>query len=84
MKRNKRERATLRTYPKQLMNKQEFADEVTVSARTVETWQKRGILRPVKIGNIVRFDWEDSLEQLRKYRLDIVEQWEAKRIGGAA
>ena len=51
-----------------ILAKADLAKALRVSLRTIENWQDRGILVPIKIGGVVRFDWDDVVAQLTKYR----------------
>lgn len=52
-----------------ILDKADLAKALRVSIRTIENWQKRGILVPIKILGVVRFDWEEVIVAVKKYRV---------------
>ena len=48
-----------------MLNKRELAERLRLTVRTVENWQRRGVLPFVKVGKVVLFHWPDVLQQLR-------------------
>ena len=50
-----------------ILDKADLAKALRVSVRTVEHWQWLGILVPIRIGHVVRFDWEDSMVAIKKH-----------------
>jgi excisionase family DNA binding protein len=46
-----------------------LAELLQVTVRTVENWQRRGVLQYVKVGKVVRFVWGDVLEALRSFKV---------------
>ncbi len=48
-----------------LLTKQEMADRLQVDLRTVERWMAMGVLQPLRILGVVRFDWAEELERLK-------------------
>lgn len=38
------------------LTRKELAERLKVSTRTIERWSKRGLLTPIKIAGIVRYD----------------------------
>jgi excisionase family DNA binding protein len=49
-----------------VLTRQELAEHLKISLRTVEEWQRRGVLPYIKVGKIVLFHWPDVVEHLRK------------------
>ena len=50
-----------------MLDKKELASRLKMTTRTVENWQRRGIIPYVKIGKIVRFCWADVLAHLKTH-----------------
>ena len=48
-----------------LLTKQEMADRLQVDLRTVERWTAMGVLQPLRVLGVVRFDWEEELQRLK-------------------
>lgn len=48
-----------------MLNKKELAGNLKMTVRTVENWQRRGILPFVKVGKVVLFHWPDVVEHLK-------------------
>jgi hypothetical protein len=48
-----------------LLTKQEMADRLQVDLRTVERWMAMGVLQPLRILGVVRFDWAEELQRLK-------------------
>ena len=48
-----------------MLNKRELAERLKVTVRTVENWQRRGVLSSLKIGKVVLFHWPEVLEFLK-------------------
>jgi phage terminase Nu1 subunit (DNA packaging protein) len=48
-----------------LLTRKELAARFKVNLRTIDNWQRDGILVPIKIGSVVRFHWPDVLQHLR-------------------
>jgi hypothetical protein len=53
----------------EVLTKKTLAERLHVTIRTIENWQRRGVLDYVKIGKIVIFVWGDVLESLRRFRV---------------
>ena len=53
----------------EVLTKKTLAERLHVTIRTIENWQRRGILQYCKIGKIVLFVWGDVLESLRNFRV---------------
>jgi hypothetical protein len=53
----------------EILTKKQLAERLHVTVRSLENWQRRGILRYVKIGKIVLFIWGDVLESLKQFRV---------------
>jgi hypothetical protein len=53
----------------EVLTKKKLAERLHVTIRTLENWQRRGVLRYVKIGKIVLFIWGDVLESLKEFRV---------------
>jgi hypothetical protein len=53
----------------EVLTKKKLAERLHVTVRTIENWQRRGVLQYVKIGKIVLFVWGDVLESLRNFRV---------------
>jgi len=49
----------------EMLNKEELAARLKMTVRSVENWQKRGILPFIKAGKIVLFYWPDVVEHLK-------------------
>ena len=52
--------------PPGFIKKKELSARLLVTARTVENWQRRGILPFVKVGKVVLFDWLEVVAALKK------------------
>jgi excisionase family DNA binding protein len=48
-----------------LLTKKELAARLKVTVRTVENWQRRGVLPYIKIGKVVLFEYSEVLEFLK-------------------
>lgn len=48
-----------------MLNKRELAVQLKMTVRTVENWQRRGILPFVKVGKVVLFHWPDVVAHLK-------------------
>ena len=48
-----------------MLNKRELAQRLKMTVRTVENWQKRGVLPYVKVGKVVLFHWPEVVEFLK-------------------
>jgi excisionase family DNA binding protein len=48
-----------------MLTKKELAQRLKVTLRTIENWQRRGVLPFVKMGKIVLFHWPDVVEHLK-------------------
>ncbi len=48
------------------IKKKDLAARLLVTARTVENWQRRGVLPFVKVGKVVLFDWLEVVATLKK------------------
>ncbi len=46
----------------------DVGDMLKVSAKTINRWRRDGLLRGVKIGNVVRFDWQDVEDFMHRSR----------------
>jgi len=53
------------TSPDEVLTKKQLAPRLHVTIRTIENWQRRGVLPYVKVGKVVLFVWADVLEALR-------------------
>ena len=53
----------------EVLTKKKLSERLHVTIRTIENWQRRGILQYCKIGKIVLFVWGDVLESLRHFRV---------------
>ncbi len=53
----------------EVLTKKALAERLHVTIRTVENWQRRGVLEYVKIGKVVLFVWGDVLASLRNFRV---------------
>jgi hypothetical protein len=53
----------------EVLTKKGLATRLHVTPRTIENWQRRGVLDYVKVGKIVIFVWGDVLESLRRFRV---------------
>jgi excisionase family DNA binding protein len=66
-----------------MLTKAELAERLKLNIRTVENWQRRGILPFVKVGKIVLFHWPDVVEHLtgnfRVCRRTILKQKELRK-----
>jgi excisionase family DNA binding protein len=49
-----------------VLTREEIAEHLKISLRTVEEWQRKGIIPFIKVGKIVLFHWPDVVEHLRK------------------
>jgi hypothetical protein len=50
-----------------LLTKRELAAKLKIAVRTVENWQRRGILCYIKIGKVVLFHWPDVVAYLKTH-----------------
>jgi len=56
--------------PQEFLSKHELAQRLKRKVRTVERWQRRGIIPYVKCGHSVIFNWPDVVAHLQKnYRV---------------
>jgi hypothetical protein len=53
----------------EMLTKEKLAPKLHVGIRTIENWQRRGVLPYVKIGKVVIFIWGDVVEALKKFRI---------------
>lgn len=53
------------TEPESYITKEEVAKRLKKTVRTVENWQRKGILPFVKAGRSVLFKWSDVVEHLQ-------------------
>jgi excisionase family DNA binding protein len=51
--------------PDEMLTKKELAVRLKMTVRTVENWQRRGVLPFVKVGKIVLFHWPDVVSHLK-------------------
>ena len=49
----------------EILTKKELAARLKVTARTIENWQRRGVVPFVKVQKVVLFLWSDVIEHLR-------------------
>ena len=49
-----------------LVSKARLAELLGVSQRTIEVWRRAKVIRAIKIKNIVRFDPDDVVKQLKE------------------
>lgn len=49
----------------ELLTKKALAPRLHVTTRTIENWQKRGVIPYLKIGKVVLFVWADVLAALK-------------------
>jgi excisionase family DNA binding protein len=49
-----------------MLNKRELAERLKMTVRTVENWQRRGVLPYVKVGKVVLFHWPDVVDFLKR------------------
>ncbi len=57
---------SLTTQPKLLLTYKELAASLSVCVPTLYRWVKAGKIRPIKLGNLSRFDPEDVVRRLKK------------------
>ena len=50
----------------ELINKNQLAERVGVTSRTIESWMRLGHVPYIKIGRAVRFDQEDVMRALKR------------------
>jgi hypothetical protein len=60
-------RAAIAPQPEGFINKNELAANLKITTRTVENWQRRGLLPFVKVGKRVMFFWPDVVEHFRTH-----------------
>lgn len=53
----------------EMLTKEKVAERLSVGIRTIENWQRRGVLPYVKVGKILIFIWGDVVEALKKFRV---------------
>ena len=53
----------------EILTKKKLSERLHVTVRTVENWQRRGVLQYVKVGKVVLFVWGDVLESLRNFKV---------------
>jgi hypothetical protein len=51
--------------PDEMLNKKELAGRLKMTVRSIENWQRRGVLPFIKSGKIVLFHWPDVVEHLK-------------------
>ena len=49
----------------EMLTKKELSVRLKITVRTVENWQRRGLLPFVKISKVVLFYWPDVVEHLK-------------------
>ena len=49
----------------EMLTKSELAGRLRIKPRTVENWQRRGILSYIKVGKVVLFHWPDVVAYLK-------------------
>ena len=49
----------------EMLNKRELAARLKITVRTVENWQRRGVLAYIKVGKVVLFHWPDVVAYLK-------------------
>ncbi|MBD1263186.1 helix-turn-helix domain-containing protein [Maribacter polysiphoniae] len=54
--------------PPEFLNRNQVANYLGISLPTVHDWSKKGILKPYKIGNRVRYRREDIIATLERSR----------------
>jgi len=54
--------------PAEWLTAKEVGDLVKVSAKTVNRWRRDGLLRGIKIGNVVRFNRQDVEDFMHRSR----------------
>ena len=54
-----------RNASEEMLTKKELAARMKVTVRTIENWQRRGVLPFVKVQKVVLFQWTDVIEHLR-------------------
>ena len=55
------------TEPEAMLTKKELASRLKISVRTLENWQRRGVVPFVKVGKIVLFHWPDVVAHLKNH-----------------
>lgn len=50
---------------------QDIADKLGVHRMTVRNWMKRGIIPYIQIGDVIRFNHDEVLAALEKYRKNV-------------
>jgi hypothetical protein len=51
--------------PDDMLTKKELAGRLKLTVRTIENWQRRGVLPFLKIRKVVLFHWPDVVERLK-------------------
>lgn len=49
----------------EMLTKRELAGRLKITVRTIENWQRRGLLPFVKISKVVLFYWPDVVQHLK-------------------
>ena len=49
----------------EMLNKRELAARLKITVRTVENWQRRGVLVYIKVDKVVLFHWPDVVAHLK-------------------
>jgi len=57
--------APRREAPDDMLTKKELAGRLKLTVRTIENWQRRGVLPFLKIRKVVLFHWPDVVERLK-------------------
>jgi excisionase family DNA binding protein len=53
-----------------MLSRKEIAAHLKISMRTLEEWQRNGVIPFIKVKKIILFHWPDVVEHLRKnYRV---------------
>lgn len=54
----------------EILTRQEVADYLRISLVTIHSWNKHGILNPIRMGNIIFYKKQDILDVLEQQKIN--------------
>lgn len=51
-----------------LETRKQLADRLSITPLTVDNWRRRGLLQPIKIGGVVRYDSQDTDKMIAAHK----------------
>jgi hypothetical protein len=49
----------------ELITKAEIAKRLSASQRSIDNWEKKGLIRKIKVGRLSRYDWAEVVQKLK-------------------